>query len=194
MYSETLKLLRKKNYSLVILGASVNSVKVKWGSSEVFRVIKSTNCPVISYCGETQVAGIKEILLPLSESSNTRQKVAYCATLAKVFDSTVHIYGISKSERKKTQKTIGSYIRQTERYLSERGIKYSVDTNFGVKVPRAIIAYSMQVKAGLVFAMTDTESTGIFSKSYAEQLFVQCNIPIMWVHFKDTTFSEASGY
>ena len=194
MYPETFKLLREGNYSLVILGAHVKSVKVKWGSSEVFQIIKNTNCPVISYCGNTEVTGIKEILLPLSESSNTCQKVPYCATLAKAFGSTVHIYGVSNSESKDTQKAIDSYIRQTERYLSERGIKYSVDSNYGVKVPRTIIAYGKQVKADLTITMTDTESDGIFTKSYSKQLSRQCNGPIMWVHLKDTRLAVASGY
>jgi nucleotide-binding universal stress UspA family protein len=194
LYTETIKQLKQENFSLVVLGTNEDSVRVKWGRSEVFRVVKNSNCPVISYCGRTEITSLKEIVLPISEASNTRQKVPYCAELAKAFGSTVHIYGISRKDSKDTQKTIGSYLRQTERYLSERGIKYSVDSSYGVKEPRAIIAYSKQVRAGLVVTMTDIDSTGIFRKSYTEKLVYQCDIPIMWVHSNDTRLAGASGY
>ncbi|MEJ6662129.1 MAG: hypothetical protein ACKVLH_05840 [Bacteroidia bacterium] len=43
--------------------------------------------------------------------------------------------------------------------------------------------------------MTETtDSAGIFSKSYAEKLVRQCDVPIMWVHSKDTRLAGASGY
>jgi nucleotide-binding universal stress UspA family protein len=195
LYTETIKQLKQENFSLVVLGTNEHSVRIKWGSSEVFRVIKNSNCPVILYCGRTEITSLKEIVLPISDASNTRQKVPYCAELAKAFGSTVHIYGISKKDSKETQKTVGSYIRQTERYLSERGIKYSVDSKYGVKESRAIIAYSEQVRAGLVVTMTDTtDSAGIFRKSNAERLVYQSDVPIMWVHSKDTRLAGASGY
>ena len=97
-------------------------------------------------------------------TKNIFETVPYCAEFAKAFGSTVHIYGISKKDSKETQKTVGSYIRKTDRYLSERGIKYSVDSKYGLKESRAIIAYSEQVKAGLVVTMTDTDSARIFRK------------------------------
>jgi hypothetical protein len=97
-------------------------------------------------------------------TKNVFEKVPYCADLAKAFGSRGHIYEISKKDSKWTQKTVGSSIRQAERYLSERGIKYSVDSKYGVKESRAIIAYSEQVKAGLVVTMTDTDSARIFRK------------------------------
>ncbi len=163
--TETVKQLRQESYSLVILGASENSVKVKWGSSEVYKVITNTKCPVISYCENAEIANVKEIVLPLTDSPNTRLKVPYCALLAKAFGSTVHIYGVSKNGSKDTQKLIESYIRQTERYFLERRVKYSVDSNYGVKVPDSIIAYGEHLKADLVVTMTDSESATIFSKS-----------------------------
>jgi hypothetical protein len=55
-------------------------------------------------------------------TKNIFEKVPYCADLAKAFGSRVHIYEISKKDSKEAQKTVGSSIRQAERYLSERGI------------------------------------------------------------------------
>ena len=110
--------------------------------------------------------------------------------LAKAFGSRVHIYEISKKDSKEAQKTVGSSIRQAERYLSERGIKYSVDSKYGVKESRVIIAHSEQVRADPVVTMTDTDSPGIFRKSNAEKLVYQSDVPIMWVHSKDTRLAR----
>lgn len=73
-------------------------------------------------------------------TKNIFEKVPYCADLAKAFGYRGYIYEISKKYSKWTQKTVGSSIRQAERYLSERGIKYSVDSKYGVKESRSIIA------------------------------------------------------
>ena len=127
-------------------------------------------------------------------TKNLFEKVPYCTDLAKAFGSRGHIYEISKKDSKEVQKTIGSSIRQAERYLSERGIKYSVDSKYGVKESLAIVAYSEQVRAGLVVTMTDTDSAGIFRKSNAEKLVYQSDVPIMWVHSKDTRLAGALGY
>lgn len=92
------------------------------------------------------------------------------------------------------KRPFGHLIRQAERYLSERGIKYSVDSKYGVKESRVIIAHSEQVRADPVVTMTDTDSPGIFRKSNAEKLVYQSDVPIIWMHSKDTRLAGASGY
>ena len=42
--------------------------------------------------------------------------------------------------------------------------------------------------------MTDTDSPGIFRKSNAEKLVYQSDVPIIWMHSKDTRLAGASGY
>lgn len=185
--SETIKQLSKEDYSLAVLGFAKTTANRIGRSSPLYKTIKAANCPTISSNGTRDAAGINHILLPLADSPTTRQKVPYCAALATAFGATVHIYGVSKSNTKGTRESIESYIRQTERYLIERRIKYSVDLRLGTNVPDALLAYGKKVGADLVITMTDTENAGFLKKTYAEQLVAKATVPTMCVHSRDAS-------
>lgn len=85
-------------------------------------------------------------------------------------------------------------MRQAERYLAERNVKYVVQDRMGTKVPEAIIEYAQEAEAGLLLIMTETESAGVFMDTYAQQLVNQSPIPVMSVHSRDTKLTGASGY
>jgi len=91
------------------------------------------------------------LLLPLSKSQETRQKVKYAASIAKKFNSTIHILLLSKRNTKYEVETVELFARQTERCLAERGIKYTVSESFGDNIASATEAYSRKVKADIVF-------------------------------------------
>ncbi|PCJ66330.1 MAG: hypothetical protein COA58_06020 [Bacteroidetes bacterium] len=195
VYDEVIKLQKKGDFSLTLLGLhGISGWKPFTVGSSAFNVISSATCPVISVQEDTEYVSLENILLPLADSESTRDKVPYCARLAEAFGSTVHVLGVSKNDSTETRSHVGSYIRQTERYLTERGIKYTVKSNFGVNVPERLIQYGEEVKAGLMLIMTETESAGIFIDSYSKQLVNQSTIPVMSVHVRDTRLEGASGY
>jgi nucleotide-binding universal stress UspA family protein len=195
VHSEVIKLEREGDYDLILVGShGKKGWQPFWMGSNAFKVISSSTCPVICTQEKASELSFNNILLPLADSSASRQKVPYCTLLAQAFGSTVHVLGVSKGKSKDTMHHVNSYIRQTERYLSERGIKYTVGTEFGVKVPEACIEYGAKVNAGLMLIMTETESAGVFMDSYSQQLVNSSPIPVMSVHSRDTRLTGAAGY
>ncbi len=195
VYDEVIKLEKAGDYGLILVGAHGKSGwQPLWMGSNAFKVISSSNCPVISSQEKAGEIGFDQIVLPITNSSNTRQKVPYCALIAKAFNSTVHILATSKSKSNDTVNHVNSYLRQTERYLAEKDIKYTSETKFAVKVPETCIEYAKQVGAGLMLIMTDTESSGIFMDSYSQQLVNHSPVPIMTIHSRDTRLAGKSGY
>jgi nucleotide-binding universal stress UspA family protein len=162
--------------------------------SNVFTVISSSTCPVISVTAKASSPELKNILLPIADSRNTRQKVPYCIALAKEFGSTVHIVGLSKSSSKETDKKVSSYVNQTAKYLTEKGIKYTTKINLGVDVAKECISYAEEVEAGLILIMSETESSGLFKGSYSQQLVKRSTVPVMSIHTRDTRLAGAAGY
>ena len=195
VYDEVVKVEKEGEYDLILLGShGVKGWRPFWMGSNAFKVISSSTCPVISTQEKASELSFDHILLPLADSSASRQKVPYAALLAKAFGSTVHILGVSKGKSKDTMHHVNAYVRQTERYMAERDIKYTVSSEFGVKVPEACIAYGEKVNAGLMMIMTETESSGIFMDSYSQQLVNSSPIPVMSVHSRDTRLAGAAGY
>jgi nucleotide-binding universal stress UspA family protein len=195
VYDEVSKFEKEGDFSLIVLGSHGKSGWTPfWAGSNAFKVMSASNCPVISVQADSEGLNMDHILLPLADSNSTRQKVPYCAEIAKRFNSTVHILGISKGSGSETENKVNSYMRQTERFLAERGLKYTIASDFGVKVPERIMEYSKEINAGLLLIMTETESSGLFMDSYSQQLVNQSTVPVMSVHSRDTRLAGQAGY
>ncbi len=195
VYDQVIKLEKEEGFQLILIGAhGKKGWSPFWIGSNAFKVVSTSNCPVITIQDYATDTGIKDIVLPLMDSSTTRQKVTYAALLAKACGATVHILGVSKSKSKDAESHVKAYMRQTERYLMERDIKYTSELNLGTKVPEACVEHSKKVNAGLLMIMTETESAGYFMDSYSQQLVNTCPVPVMSVHSRDTMLSGAAGY
>jgi nucleotide-binding universal stress UspA family protein len=195
VYDEVIKLEKEGNFALIIIGTHGKSGWTPfWMGSNAFKVVSSSTCPVISISKNAAALQLENILLPLADSNTTRQKVPYAAMLAKAFGATVHILGVSKSDSKDATSHVTAYVRQTERYLAERGVKYTVDIQLGKSVPETCIEYGAKVNASLLLIMTETESSGVFMDTYSQQLVNSSPIPVMSVHSRDTRIAGAAGY
>ena len=159
VYNEISTLERELGADMVIIGTHGSSGwQPFWIGSNAFRVASAANCPVITILETTKEAPLTDILLPLDNDETTRQKVPYAAMMARAYDATVHVYSVTKSTDKSAKSKLNAYGRQTEKYLHERGIKTTYDTQFGGDVTQNILDYSKKVRAGLVMIMADTES------------------------------------
>jgi nucleotide-binding universal stress UspA family protein len=195
VYDQVIRMEKSGKFQLILIGAHGKSGwQPFWIGSNAFRVVSSSHCPVITIQENSSDKTFKNIVVPLADSGNTRQKVPYAAVIAKALGATIHIFGVSKSDSSDAVSHVTSYIRQTERYLMERNIRYTVDSKFSVKVPESCIEYAKKVDAGLLLIMTETESAGVFMDSYSQQLVNHSPIPVMSIHSRDTMLTGSSGY
>lgn len=195
VYDEVIQLEKEHDFSLILIGThGTSGWKSNWMGSNAYKVISSSNCPVISVQENKSSPELNHILLPLVNSITTRQKVSYCLKLANAFGATVHVLGTSKNSSSETQKHVHSYVNQTVNYLNQKGVQCTQEEKYGVNVPETCIAYGEEVNAGLMLIMTETESSGFFMGSYAQQLVNSSTIPVMSIHSRDTRLMGASGY
>jgi K+-sensing histidine kinase KdpD len=194
-YDEVAKFEKQGDFTLIILGTQdKKGFKPFWNSNDIFNVINSSKCPVLTVKASSDEFKLDHILLPLTDSTKTRQKVPYCAEIAKRSGATIHLLGISSTSGSETEKKVNSYLRQTENFLSERGLKYTVETRFGTRVSNGIMTYATHVNAGLILIMTETESEGLFMDSYSQKLVYSSEIPVMSIHSRDTRLTGQAGY
>jgi len=195
MYDEIMKLQKESEYDIILMGSHRSSGwSQSWRGKNAFKVISSSNCPVISVTDKASSPELKNILLPIADARNTRQKVPYCIALAREFGATVHIVGLSRSSSNETKKNVTAYVHQTEKFLADKGIKYTSKINLGVDVAKECISYAEEIEAGLMLIMSETESGGLFKDSYSQQLVKHSTVPVMSIHSRDTRLAGAAGY
>lgn len=195
VYKEVSSLERELGADLIVVGThGKDGWQPFWIGSNAFRIVSSSNCPVITIQETTRPNDLSDILLPLDDSDETRQKVPYAANMAKAFGATVHILGVTKSTDAESLARINTYIHQTEKYLDERNIKHTYQLRSGVKIPDAVVEYSKEIRAGLVVIMTETESMGVIMGSYAQDVINNCTAPVMSIHSRDLRVVGKAGY
>jgi nucleotide-binding universal stress UspA family protein len=195
VYKEINILERELGIDVIIVGTHGNEGwQPFWIGSNAYRVVSASNCPVITIQETTKMDVLQDILLPLDDSDETRQKVPYCALMAQAFDATVHIYGVSGGKSNDTANRISAYISQVEDFMHERGIRTRSNTELGVNIPKAVQEEATRTRAGLIMMMTETESTSFIMGSYAQQIINNSQVPVMSIHSRDLYVGAAVGY
>lgn len=195
VYKEISSLEREMGADMIVVGThGKEGWQPFWIGSNAFRIVSSSNCPVITIQETTKPNDLSDILLPLDDSDDTRQKVPYAAIMAKAFNATVHILGVTKSTDSETLARINAYIHQTENYLDERNVKHTYQLRSGVNIPVAVMDYAKEIRAGLVVIMTETESVSMIMGSYAQDVINNCTAPVMSIHSRDLRVVGSAGY
>jgi nucleotide-binding universal stress UspA family protein len=180
---------------LIFMGAhGKKGFQPYWIGSNAGRVVSASSCPVITVHEDAASMSFLNLILPLDDSIETRQKVPYAVVMAKGFNATIHILAVSKDKSEETKRLITAYLRQTEIYFDERNVRYTVELRQGNNVPQACIDYALEKKAGMIMMMTGTESSNWFMGTYAQQLINHSPIPICSIHSRDMLLAGAAGY
>lgn len=184
IYKEIINLEREIQPDLIMMGThGVNGFQEFWIGSNAFRVVSSSNCPVITMQEISYPESFQKILLPLADSDETRQKVPLVAAIARGFDAEVVIYCVSRETDNEVKSKLRLYAKQAKEYLDKIGIKNSYDESFGNNVATECIDYSVKNGVDLISIMTETESSGsFFMGTYAQQLVNHSPIPVLSVH------------
>ena len=155
------------------------------GLSEVFlgsnteRVIRHSDCPVITIKGQTQIADMKNIVFA-SDLSDEQNWVAYKAKdVQELFNLNMHIVKVKTPHNFLTEKAAMEQLTAfSKRNYFENSTLNTIEGDYP---DEGIIAFAEQVNAGLVIIGTHgkTGLAHIFGGSRAEDLANHSKIPVM---------------
>lgn len=154
--------------------------------SFALKVIESSPVPVIVVQEKEFGSGYKNIVLPVDETTETKQKVNWAIHIAKLFNSTIHLFGIKHNDEFLCDE-VERNMAQIKNILGKYGVKYtdkiSADShsNFG----KSIIVYSDYIKADLVMVLTNPSQLlpSFMLSPWAEQvIFNTAKIPVMAIN------------
>ncbi len=158
-----------------------------WMGSNAYKIVANAECPVITIRqSDRPIKTIKNILVPIDSTRETRQKVPFSAFLAKSCNATIQILGVYSSKVQSIRSLVNEYMEQTKKYLDENDIPYTEATREVDNVTDASISYAMENNTDLISIMTDQESApmNLFLGPYAQQMVNHSPIPVLTIRSK----------
>ena len=187
LFKQIKKINERIKPKLIILGTHGKLGFQKIAGSYVLKVITSTKTPTVVVQKNANIEGYKNIVFPITSSTQDRQKVSWAVTIAKTFGATVHLIPKFESE-KYHKKRIMNVTKQIKDFMNEYGINF-VDKvsspeagNFG----KQVIDYAVDNNADLIMTLVDKDKN-LFFASWDEQIiFNSSQIPVICINPIDT--------
>jgi len=161
--------------------------------SNTLRVIRSSNIPVISIRDDNPTLQVKNIILPLIISKETREKVNTAIKLAQAFNATIKIISISESDNEVIElKWLDAVTTQVEAHIENAGVKYTLEhLNIpeSEKISEAVIQYANENAGDLIVIMTQQEVSlaAMFVGYFAQSVINNANVPVCTIHPTEKT-------
>jgi nucleotide-binding universal stress UspA family protein len=195
-FREILNLEKANDADLIIMGThGSGSRDPEWIGGNAFKVLSGSNCPVITFTPQHKGLGFKNIILPIADASETRQKVPLTVSIAKAYNATVHIAIVNKNEDASVINTLKIYAAQAEGYCIDNNVDFTIKEIYNKNISTACIDYAHEVGADLISIMSERESpTGFFMGHYAQQLVNKSDISTLTIHVRNTKIAGGGGY
>lgn len=189
VYQEITKAARQINADLIFAGThGVTGFEQYWIGSNAYRIVTQAPCPVVTIRSEYEFKkSIKNILLPLDSSLETRQKLPYTCEVAMMFDATIHLLIVYNTPLKVIRKRIDKFGEEAEKCMKDKGVKYFFEKLEADNVAASILEYAESKKIDMITIMTDqgTTTANKFLGPYAQQLINNSLIPVMSLRAKE---------
>lgn len=173
---------------LIVCGAElIKGMRRFWNGSETYKLIKAAPCYVLSIQKPMKRDTIKNIVLPIDSTQETRQKVPAAIQMAKLFDATIHVLGVSSSNNSDIMRTVKGYTEQVADFMTEREVSIKVDFLQGTNLTDVSLHYADQVDADMLMMMAIEEPNpyGMFEGSFPEQMILKSQIPVMAIKLRE---------
>ena len=190
IYKEIANQAKYSDAYIIIAGShGVSGFEAFWIGSNANKIVTYSPCPVLTIRVDFTIKkGIKKIVLPIDNTSTTRQKVPFTVELAKLFKSEVHILELQSSTLKSVRAKVNSYTKQVEEYLTKNDVKFVTQEIDTENITTSTVSYAEENNADLIVIMTEQDTSNVWLGKYAQQMVNNAQVPILTVHPKEIEF------
>jgi len=146
---------------LVVMGThGIKGIQHLTGSYAL-KVIGHSKLPFVVNQGKKSKGSIKDLVLPIKFSQETKSKLSITASIAKHFDATIHIF-ISNEKEEFIKTKVKRELTFAKQYFTERKVKYEVEIapEHGNFIPQ-LLDYSSDIDADMI-AIVNASGDGGF--------------------------------
>jgi nucleotide-binding universal stress UspA family protein len=161
--------------------------------SNAYRIVCSTNRPVITIRQHPVPTKISKIVMPIDIAIESRQKVMFTALIAAVFQAEVHVVLVSPSKNKKVISRLNGYVAQVCNYLKTNNIPYINASVVGKSPIQGLLQYTDEVRAELISIINEDGEgiTDLIIGGEAQQIISKSSVPVLTIRAKPHTIKES---
>lgn len=189
VYQEIAKAARQIEADMIFAGThGASGFEQYWIGSNAYRIVTQAPCPVVTIRGDYEFgSSIKDILLPLDSSLETRQKLPFACRIAQLFGAKVHLLLMYNTPLNVIRKRIDKIGQEAEKCLVENNMDFVLEKIEADNIAGAILDYTKEKNIELITIMTDQGMTTAnkFLGPYAQQLINNSIIPVLSLRAKE---------
>ena len=172
---------------MIVIGTNgASGFEKYWMGSTAVRIVQESRCPVLTIReGFNFHKSLERIVMPIRVNSNSREKVPPAASMAKIFDSEVHILGLIDTPA--DSQSLRVYMQQTSDFLTKEGIRHTSTVKKYSNYSDTVLKYADEVNADLVVINTEQDRiiAQMFLGTNAQQIVHKSQIPVLCIHPQD---------
>ncbi len=185
IYKTICSVAKEIDADIIIMGTHGSSGYQKFSvGTNTSRVVQESHCPVLSVQSHAKGIGFTKIVIPVDDSSESRQKVPFAIGLAKHYQAHIHIVGLINFSGADPIRKFKIKVEQVEEYVAQHELTY--DTTFieGNDLALLTMKAAESVDADLLVIMTEQEPsiTGFLLGTYATKVVNNSKIPVLSIH------------
>lgn len=196
-YEKIIEVADMVNAVMIIMGCNSRKKLQKFFiGSNALRVVRESNCPVITIKGKHHKSGCKNIVLPLDLTKETRDKVQKAIEIAKLgtYKATIHAVSVMQSTDEFLVTRLTAQMEQVKNYIRNNDVECTAEIIKKKKedenLAQCILSYAKKVEGDLMIIMTQQETnfTRLFIGSTAQEIVNNSEIPVLSIIPRKRTY------
>ena len=182
IYEEIVNATTERKTDLIVMGThGVSGWAEFFVGSNAFKVVTQSPCPVLSIQGNSSKADCENIILPIDQTPETRQKVRFAAAMAKKFGSPINIASLISDDDSNVRFEFEKKVAQIVEYLDREEIPHTETILTGSNLATMTMNFAESKHGNLIVMMTEQESnlTGFLMGPFAQQVVNHSKIPVL---------------
>jgi nucleotide-binding universal stress UspA family protein len=194
--TEVSKVAKEIGASIIVMGThGYSPIEELVIGSTALKVITKAHCPTMAMSSVASHSGYENIVLPIDNTVNSRQKVHFSLEFAKRFNATVHAVGLLGTDEGDDKPAMELILHQIQVLAKEKNAKFSSEILSNVSNrANATVKYVEKVNGDLIVIMTDqdAELSGFFLGPYSQQVIHHSRVPVIAIKPQDLFVDEGS--
>lgn len=149
--------------------------------SNSYRVLNSSDIPVMTIREKVGKSGFSNILLPIDSSEHSRQKVNVAIKIAEKFGARLHVLGLLGKHEDDYEYKLNVILPQIKKFAGKQHVACTSEIGRATNRAEKAIEYAKEINADLIITMSDENEgpSSFMLGTFANQLINHSPIPVL---------------
>lgn len=188
----------RKKYDLIVMGThGASGYKELFIGSNAQHVVAESEIPVLTINKKKNYTGFMNILIPIDNSTHSREKVNMALLIAESFNSQIHLVGLTDTKDELELDKFNIKLESIENVIEADGLTYDAEIVYGNNLAKTALHLAEEKHCDLIIINSGHESrmNNYLLNTFSHQIVNHANVSVLSIKHKESHFSiETPGY